>query len=614
MSDSYNNAGNLGAHTSEQMAAQLAHTQEHSANMIANLSTVQEKNGKQYWLGMEISDPNVANTLSYITSIAPTAINDFLRGGVYEHVENAVTKLNAKHNFSTNPKIGQVAGFRAAAATSALLIGAQPMMGVAHSVSQRRKDRDAIKTALSAIVENNSAAYETNEVIKTAMERTSKNMVFGIKQAAAELPTVVLNGYYAVGGHKALKEKVELERTMNPHLDTSRYDNAKAGIEHRKKREAEINKLVKEHGEGSRAGIERDYDNHEQDLREAKIRANSNTDKKPENEVQSTIKTASLMGVGALNSMLKSNLARSESENNKPCAYELIMKLQEHVNNGDVAAGSNITDKIIEIFQQNEKDRSRAGIGAALLEKLEPLAERIGDVIARKELDAVSLVNMVGDGKVINKRRFIDSEKLEEILDGQRKFFGSRDKSPLDEFLADFQSPKLILSAIKKALAELQGDNKAVLASMLPEDVLLASGIKKKEISKLREKGHDKTYEVIKNNAVEFAKESPESLKNLGLSVDNVEAIKSYSELVLAGKDKEKETKSLFDSGGPVVGAVRDAILLKEQKSAVKGNNYWSGVINRKPPVVVAEKSQDISATERVVTGRENGAQAPRVV
>jgi hypothetical protein len=272
--------------------------------------------------------------------------------------------------------------------------------------------------------------------------------------------------------------------------------------------------------------------------------------------------------------------------------------------------GSNITSQIVEIFQQNEKDRGRSGVGAALLEKLQPLAERIGEVIANRELDPLALVNLVGEGKIVNKRRFVKTEQLEELIDSQRKIFGSHEKTPMDEFLADFQSPKLIMQAIKENLKTLEGKDKAVFASMLSDDVLLSAGIKKKEILPLRAQAHDLMCDFVKSSTVELAKKTPEELKAKGLSEKQIESVNNLNELIVSGNDKD--AKSSICRGDEVVGAVRNA-KLHEQVMDGKGNAPWTHVIKKKTPVVV-EKSPDISAAERVVTGRENNVTVAGIV
>ncbi len=277
------------------------------------------------------------------------------------------------------------------------------------------------------------------------------------------------------------------------------------------------------------------------------------------------------------------------------------MELQDKINSGAVSGRSDITDDIIAIFNQNEIDRGRSGIGVAMLEKLRPLAERIGEVVAHGELDPLALVNFVGEGKVINKRRFVKEEQLEKIIDEQRAVFGSHEKTPLDEFLADFQNPTMILQAVKDNLHSLEGREKAVFASLFSDDVLLASGIAKKEIAQLRKDGHDQMFEFIKSSTLELAKKDSEELKSYGLSDKQIEAVTALNELLISGN--EKEVKSTVDRGGEAISAIRMARLEEQAKNGA-GAKYWADKIRKKVQIPVPEKTADMSAVEKLSATR----------
>lgn len=612
MADRYNNVDNLGAQAEEQAKHKLEQTQENSIKTLEGLSKVQEKNGKNFWLGMEVP-AELAGTLEYVTSIAPTIVSDFLRDGVYKNSSYIFQKL------SSNPEFGHKAGLAATATMSGLLIGLQPISTAVRGVRERVKERKDIRTAMSAVIDSDPDGYKNNEVIKTAMERANKVMVTGFKQAAAEFPTVLVNGLYAIGSHKELAAKKTGDFLKKQKVaDVSASDGASAAKVHMaqtdelKKKRSEFFAEYKAAGKESEADKawethelkKKQEDEHRQrNYRDHHDERNSNNNPSNPNDMK---KLLALNVAGGANVFIKQLVNKSAKEGDKPCAYQLILSLQEKINNGNISKGSNITDQIVEIFQQNEKDRGRSGVGPALMEKLEPLAERIGEVVASGELDPLALVSFVGDGKVVNKRRFIKTEQLEELIDNQRKLFGSHEKTPLDEMLADFQSPKMIMAAIVEALQTLKGRDKAIFASFFSDEVLLHAGVKKKEIPALRIEGNDGFLEVVKTKTMEFAKNPPEELKKLGRSETEIEGIMSLNALIVAGN--EKEVKSVIGRGDGVVAAVRNAMLQKQVESKEDGKTYWTKIIKQKPPVIAVEKQPDMSAVERVATGREGGA------
>lgn len=600
--DYSNSSGGVGSRLEAQAKYQLEQARDNSINSLAGLTTVQEKDGKQYLLGMEVP-AELAGTLQYITSIAPTIVSDFLREGVYKHSSGIFNTLNEKLGRSPNLNAGHKVGLTSAAAVSALLVGMQPISETVHAVRQRSRDRRQIREVLSAIVETDKAAYKDNEVIKTAMEKINKTMVTGFKQAAAELPTVLLNGHYAIESHKELVKTFERENKYpRATVDGGIFDAAKERIVLNRENE-DKRKIFFAEQKKNKYSEEEIKTAWQEELENAQKIRDYPEDRQPLKQTETAGKMVLLTGVGGLNVLLKQLVAKSASANEKTTAYELITDLQEKVNSGNLSDSSGITEKVIGIFQQNEIDRGRSGIGPALMEKFNPLAERMAEVIANRELDPLALVSLVGDGKVVNKRRFIKMEQLEELIDAQRKIFGSHEKTPLDELLADFQKPKMIMAAIVETLQTLKGSEKAIFASLFSDDVLLHAGIKKKEIPALRTEGHSGMVEFAKSYTIELAKKTPEELKAKGLSEKQIESIKNLNELIVAGNDKE--IKSTIGRGSEVIGALRNAMLQEQIESNVDGKTYWTKIIKQKPQFV-AEKPQDTSLAETVKAGREN--------
>ena len=603
MSNNYRNNG-FGADAAEQARRNFEQTQENSIDKLASFSSVKEENGKYSWMGFEVPT-EVAGTLQYIASVLPNYVNNFLRDGVYENSEHFFNKFNKSVGIQTGPNAGRKFGLGAAAFVGGALIAAQPASEIIHSVHQRRKDRLKIKQAISAVIETNSG-YKDNEVIKTAMERVNKTMVSGFKHAASELPTVILNGYYARESHKNLVQKVE--RNAKFHQASNGENGAlgalEDGVKEYRDNQKAYEEIKRKHSDLDKHAHKDIYDAYLESEKERKLndyeQRNSN---KPENSDE-TNKLLAISVAGGANAFLKSLVAKGrEADNKNPSAYELITDLQEKINNGDVSKGSDITAQIVEIFQQNEIDRGRPAVGPALMEKFNPLAERIAEVISNREIDAISLVNFVGDGKVVNKRHFMSVEQLDTLIDSQRKIFSLHEKTPLDEFLADFQNPKMVMQVIKENLKTMEGDSKAVFTSMFPDEVLIAAGVKKKEIPSLRTRGHDYMTDFIKSSTIELAKKTPEELKAKGLSEKQVEAINNLNELIVAGNEKAVKS-TIASTDNNVISAVRTAGLNNPDKM------YWTKVITKKPQITVTEKPVEgsIAETVKAKSGRENGA------
>lgn len=622
MADNYTNSmGGLGGMSAgqadAQMQANFKQTQEQSINTLKSMVNVKEgADGKTHFLGFTV--PNeFSSTLRLAANILPNYVDRFVRGGIYDHASKAMDSLNARFKFSSNPRIGQKAGLTATAAMSGLLVGLQPISDVIHGVRERGRERDAIEKSLEIIKENYEASYADNEVIKTAMERTNETLKLGLKQAAAQMPTVLLNGFLAVGSYKDFAKVQEGKQRSKEILkeatsEAKKDNNWNEVLSSKLKDKQEFEKVKAEYlekglSETEIAEAREKFLADEQRKRERReehlfAEEKSVVNPKQEGQIDEAAKMVALSATGGFSEFL-SRKAAKDSKERKPCAYELITELQDKINSGSVSGRSDITEDVIAIFNQNEIDRGRSGIGAAMLEKLRPLAERIGEVVAHGELDPLSLVNFVGEGKVVNRRRFVKEEQLEKIIDEQRAVFGSHEKTPLDEFLADFQNPTMILQAVKDNLHSLEGREKAVFASLFSDDVLLASGIAKKEIAQLRKDGHDQMFEFIKSSALELAKKDPEELKSYGLSDKQIEAVAALNELLISGN--EKEVKSTVDRGGEAISAIRMARLEEQAKGGgPDAKKYWTDKIRQKVQIPTPDKTADMSAVEKLSAAR----------
>lgn len=611
--------GGLASQFAEQAKEQLEQSNQNNINSLASMVTVQEKNGKHHWMGIEVSS-EMAAVLQTVTSGLPVLINEFVSGGAYKHSRNIYNELHKKfHNGAGNLQAAHKAGLWSAGAVAAALIGAQPTVEVVQAIRNRSKERREIRDNLEMVLESDKDAEKNNEVIQTAMEKTSQIMKLGFKRASAELPTVLLNGYFAIGNHKALAnhEKGKMARSQALGSENGGLGSLESMMKQERESREQFKRLKEAHGlsDHDAERVYNDY-NEAKRLREREIIEGKNVGGH-ESPVDGKSREMAVATGSIINLFLKQKVNKDvESELGKTSAYELIIGLRERINSGELREGENIGAYVSEIFRQNEKDRGRSDIGPALMEKLQPLADRIGEVISKRELDAMSLVSFVGDGKVLNKRHFVKSDKLEDIIDEQRKNFGSHEKTPLDEFLADFQNPQLIMSAVSSTLNELKGNDKAVFASMFSDDVLLKAGLSKKEIAPLRKDGHSHVFEFVKNTAMELGEKSPEELKDVGLSDRQIEAVHSLKEAFEAG-DK-KEAKSMLEKGGDITSAVRDYALREQVASGMSGGRYWTEKIHKKPeinPEELKKKARDIpdgmeelSNAQRLADSRADGA------
>ena len=566
----------------------------------------EEKNGhkKYHWLWFDVPKEAVP-MLTYVGSTLPTIISGWAGEALYNNSSALYERLNNKFKFVGADKVSLNAhkyGLRTAAAFSAGLIAIQPTFGVVNSFRNKSKERKEIRDNMATILAADKKAYAANEVIQTAMEKTHEHFVDGLKHVAADLPAVLMSGYFAFCDHKKL---VADKTAKQEQAEIARGGASAFNIEQDKKQaqlDAKRKELQAKYGEDKTA-FDDAWADYRSDLNQEwhRLRTGQHTTEKPKSELGAEAKVAVVAGAGLLGSMIKGIISKDDDRKKRKTAYEQIMKLKEEADAGTLK-DANLTNRIIDIFQHNEVDRGRTKFGPALLEKLQPLAERMGEVVASGELDPLALVNLVGDRKVVNKRRFISSEDLEDLLDAQRKVFSTHEKTPLDEFLADFQNPTMIMKAVKENLQNLRGSERAVFASLFSDDVLLHAGIKKSEIVPLRAQGHDFMYEFVKRSAFEMGKKTDEELKQEGLSVQHIENIRALNELLDQGNEKELHT--MIDRGDPVVAAARN-VALGQQLKGSSARKIWADAVKKGPTtaeIVAAQKAkkeQETALTEK---------------
>jgi hypothetical protein len=600
--------------------------QEATKNLIASTSVteVKDENGiHHFWMGFEVPE-EMLPILGQLGSVAPNYISSMLKGGVYEESKKLAERFIKDFSIEASKDTSHKAGLATAAAVTGLLVGMQPISEVWQGISQRSRERDKVYKNLADVI--STSDYKNNEVIQTALDRSNKLFSNGLRRAASELPIVAMNAWYAFKDHKnlAAEKTAEEEIKKGAALEVSEMSKLAAEI---KKQNEEIAKVkTKYFRDHARVDIreknfsedklktedaqkykkyqetEKSWKDMELQIRKqerAKLRAEAEGKiGKNENEASPEAKLLMLNLVAGASQALKSSSSKKSNESQKTkCAYELIMALKKDFDNGNIREGSSITKQIVDIFQANEADRGRAHIGPALVAKFQPLAKRIGEVIASGELSPLALVNLVGNGQVMNHRRFVSEEDLEQIINKQRSVFASHDKTSLEDFLADFTKPEEIVAVLKDSLKELKGTDRAVLASLLPDDVLFNMGIKKDEVLALRRAGHEQMYGFLKKEIVNLSQETEEQLEKRGLSKEQVSAIKAAAERIEKGDEKDIRQiieGSKDDKNNIVVSTVRKIELDEQISEPVKADCYWATKIKAQPrPKKIEEIIED---------------------
>jgi hypothetical protein len=546
--------------------------QMHGASLNKALQVHTGKDGKARWLFMNLP-ADVASLLQLGLNTALPVLNEKGAGFVYEKTRDIWKNNLGKHASSHK------AGLNAAMAFSTLLIGLEPLdklINVRRSYTEERKD---LMESIAPVLHSTNKDLKQNEVLAAALDRVHDHAMTRLKRFAAQLPSLAAISAYAVMDYGKLKKQKNLEHAAEQLVEntTATHDNIDAWLEQqtkfRDKFKGKTNPMTDRPftDEEINAEWQRQRDRLHDQWDEAREKSgkddsllNSNT----------TLKTLSMTVLAGAGGVLENRAMQSNKKYKDSIALDMVLDLASEVENSSGRAASAM--RIMEIFQQNERDHGRAPIGEKLQEKLLPAAEMIAELIADERLNPLALINLVGDNKIVmhgknGSRRFADEQTVQKLLDDQLKLMASRELMSAEEFFANFADPKLVESTLKQNLAELKGLDLARFASLFPDDILERAGLRKKEITALRTKAHNEMYELVAGAVMDMAHRDPELLKQNGLNDENIDQIREFAaRLEQEGLNAAKQVVDGKDKS--MLDIIRTEMLSEQMRT---GKNPW---------------------------------------
>ena len=257
----------------------------------------------------------------------------------------------------------------------------------------------------------------------------------------------------------------------------------------------------------------------------------------------------------------------------------------------------NLREFVVELFQQHERDREpnrdfynkKTGkavdpLKGNMLANLKPSVDLITENLANGTISPDALYKLVGENRVIQHsasgaRVFVKQAELQNYIDKElAPVLGTREVTKPEEFMAKFANPALIEDTLKKNLAAMQGLEKAIFASLFPDDILEHAGVKKKEITELRKRAHEHAYDFVAASVMYLSKKTPEELKAMGVSEKETTAISSLADRLNEG-DMKALKLAVDGHDKEVVDAVRTAGLLEQVKDGGKDGGdrkFWT--------------------------------------
>lgn len=254
----------------------------------------------------------------------------------------------------------------------------------------------------------------------------------------------------------------------------------------------------------------------------------------------------------------------------------------------------NLKEYIVEVFQQHERDREpgrnfydkKTGraidpLKGSMLTQLMPAVEIIAGHIADGTLSGDALYKLVGEHKVIQHspsgaRVFVKEDALRKVIDTELvPVLGTREVMKIEEFTAKFADPALIQDTLRKNLESMKGREKALFASLFPDDILVQAGMKKQDILAARKEAHAHACDFLAATALHLSQKSEEALKAMGVTEHEAGAIHSLAQKVQDG-DMKALKLAVDGRDKTAVDAVRTAGLLEQVQQGGVRAGYWT--------------------------------------
>jgi hypothetical protein len=274
-------------------------------------------------------------------------------------------------------------------------------------------------------------------------------------------------------------------------------------------------------------------------------------------------------------------------------ALEMIMHLDDQVRDVSFKDGKGtdsfslpgkgdskpMAEYIAEIFRQHQRDMEGidgeySQLRSALDPQLLEISESIAQAIKRGDLAVMSIARLAGEGYVVkNKGRALNKpSEVKAVIEKMSGHALNYLQVDAKEYFAESSFSKRDL---KEALQILDGDEKLMFASMIPDSALRESGMDDAKIKSTRE-ATQKLYEQKLSQIVMGLSAQPDAaLKNLGLAEEEIKQLRTVADHVK--RDGEKAIHEYRANPANTVGIER--VVTNAVVNKVQGDKQYLGQI-----------------------------------
>ncbi len=586
----YNNSNSVDLQKQERVAE--AAFKENQAKVA---ETIKVKDGKLF--GLFPVAKEMERTINMFLAPATAALGQYASAFIYKQTKGITSGSFFEKKLPSIAKNSSKIAMYAELGSMWGILALRPIMEFVAANRDFTVSRMDLGKQVRSVCESTGADYANNEVIKAAYADLNNEWVDDLKMM---IPGLMVFATQAPLGLK-LQNKI-FDQRKNEFALTESTAAIKAANPNKTAAEAAAeakSKMLKAEAEAHKSASAAFFDaNPELKGTEAGNRQfekfmerSGTTPQTPKTQEQQQVTANNdLMtwgGISTAMGMLGPDIAESmrkkrASQGNKHTSFDLIMGLQENAQGG--LRVEKIHAAVIEIFQQLEDDMKRPKFAGVLLDTLKESTLPIAEAIAEGRLNALALVKLAGENKVIEhtngKRSFHDAEEVEKIVNEMIGSQVHKDKEiSAEQFLETFENPTLAKETIKKTLAELKGDERNFFISIMPIEILEQAGLGVAEIRECRTCAHKQLYDQIGSGMIHLAAQDDEFLKKHGLSEKQIRGVKELSRHIENGDMKTLE--KMVDSHDPIIAAFASAEL--NEQIAKGDTKVWSELVEAKP-------------------------------
>lgn len=239
-------------------------------------------------------------------------------------------------------------------------------------------------------------------------------------------------------------------------------------------------------------------------------------------------------GSGGLAEGLNQYAKKKANASASDTSLDKVLQLQQFIRDNaldspnSIASGTDVSGvaaRVEEVFQTFQKEQGYTHIPT---HRMQEAAKIIAKELVEGDLHALSLVNLVGNEKLLNDRKdgLVSSEKIASVLKQETDRFSKNAAITSEDFLKD---RPFSLDDVKAHVLSKDKDERALAAVLVPDATLIEAGMKREDIKPLRDHFSRKVQEGVFTAVIaSLSQQTDEQLAEKGFSRESILFVREH--------------------------------------------------------------------------------------